>query len=103
MVYAFGSQLECGLFEFVNDKGRIYTWPDRKTAQEYFSGQADKFSHLYQVEPDLSIAQLLQKGENNQAAPSLVALTEKQKKALFDSFVYKSHLAWAPPPETITV
>lgn len=100
MVYAFGSQLECGLFEFVQTGKHTYTWPDEKTAQSFFKEVVVE-CHLYQIDPDLSIARLLQKGENNQAAPSLVALTEEQKKALFDSFVYKSILAWAPLPETV--
>ena len=101
MVFAFGRQLECGLFTFIQYKGHTYTWPDEKTARSFFK-EVIVPCHLYQIDPDLSIAQLIQQGENNLAAPQMVALTEKQKTALYQSFVYKSILAWAPIPETVT-
>ncbi len=105
MVFVFGAQSpENGLFTFVqNSKGHIYTWPDEKTARSFFEESGSRIGHLYQVEPDLSLAHLLTKGKNNQSAPALVELTEKQKTALYTSFVYPSLLTWAPVPGTVMV
>jgi hypothetical protein len=102
-MFAIGSQAENGLFSFVqNNSGHIYTWPDKKTAMVYFQESADRLGHLYQIEPDLSIARLIETGKGG-ASPQLVELTETQKTALYQSFVYKSLLAWAPRTETILV
>lgn len=102
MVFAFGSQQESGLFVFIQNRGCIYTWPDEKTARSFFA-EVVVPCHIYQVDPDLSIARLVEKGKNDTAAPQMVALTEEQKAALYKSFVYKSLLAWAPIPETVSV
>jgi hypothetical protein len=102
-MFGFGSQAENGLFSFVQDKGHVYTWPDKKTAVVFFRESGDKLGHLYQIEPDLSIARLIETGSIDLVAPQLVELTETQKTALYNSFVYKSLLAWAPRTETILV
>jgi hypothetical protein len=100
MMFAFGSQSENGPFTFVQDKDHVYTWPDEKTARSYFE-TAKRITHLYQIDPDLSEARLLQAGNTHLGAPPIVELTEKQKIALYESFVYKSLLAWVPIPETV--
>jgi hypothetical protein len=103
MVFAFGSQAESGLFAFIqNEKGHVYTWPNVETAKSFFT-EVVVSCHIYQVDPDLSIARLIEKGKNDLAAPQMVALTEEQKAALYKSYVYKSLLAWAPIPGTVSV
>ncbi len=102
-MFSFGSQSsENGLFTFVQDKGHVYTWPDEKTARSFFEESGNKFGHIYRIDSDLSMAHLVEIGKNNQSAPVMVELTEKQKTALYESFVYKSLLAWAPVPGTVT-
>ena len=102
MVFSFGSQQESGLFAFIQNGDHVYTWPDEKTARSFFE-EVVVPCHLYQVDPDLSIARLVERGRNDLAAPQMVALTEEQKAALYQSFVYKSLLIWAPIPETVMV
>lgn len=102
MVFAFGGQSsDTGLFTFIQDNDHVYTWPDLKTARSYFEESGSKVGHLYQIDPDLSMAYLIEVGKNDQSAPAMVEPTEKQKIALHASFVYKSLLAWAPVPETV--
>ena len=105
MVFAFGSQSpENGLFTFVqNNAGHVYTWPDEKTARSYFEESGNRVGHLYQIEPDLSMAHLVEVGKNSLSSPTMVEPTEKQKITLHASFVYPSLLAWAPVRETVTV
>jgi len=100
MVFSFGSQSpENGLFTFVqSSKGHIYTWPDEKTARSFFKECKGKVGHLYQIDPDLSMARLIMVGKNDKSAPAMVEPTEKQKIALHASFVYPSLLTWAPVP-----
>ncbi len=102
MVFAFGSQSpDTGLFTFVQNNGHTYTWPDEKTARSYFEEGGNRVGHLYQLDPDLSMAHLLKAGENDLLTPQMVEPTEKQKIALYESFVYPSLLAWTPNPETV--
>jgi hypothetical protein len=103
MVFVFGGQSsENGLFTFVqNSKGHIYTWPDEKTARSFFEESGNRVGHLYQLDPDLSMARLVKEGKNTLFAPQTVEPTEKQKIALYNSFVYPSLLAWTPNPETV--
>lgn len=104
MVFAFGSQSpENGLFTFVqNNSGHVYTWPDLKTAQSYFEECKGSVGHIYQIDPDLSMARLVKVGKNKLSSPAMVEPTERQKIALYTSFVYPSLLTWAPVPETVT-
>ncbi len=103
MMFAFGSQSpDNGLFTFVQNNDHVYTWPDEKTARSYFEESGSRVGHLYQVDPDLSMARLVKVGKNDKSAPALVEPTEKQKIALYASFVYPSLLGWAPVPGTVT-
>jgi hypothetical protein len=97
MMFCFGSQGDNGLFEFVqNKKGHIYTWPSEKIARSFYEETGDQIGHIYQIDPDLSMATLVQASKSGLGAPQLVIVTEEQKPALYESFVYKSLLAWVP-------
>lgn len=101
-MFCFGSETD-GVFTLVqNEKGYVYTWPDEKTAQEYFKA-AKVPCHIYQIDPDMEMAALIENGKNTLGAPQLVRLLEDQKQAIYKSFVYKSLLAWTPYPEAVEV
>lgn len=95
-MYAFGVVVD-GHFIFTqNRKEHIYTWPDEKTALEYFES-GKRVAHLYHVEPDLSRATLVKRGVCEGEGPELVIPTETQQMGLFQSYIYKSLLLWSPP------
>jgi hypothetical protein len=81
------------------DKGHTYTYSSEELAREYFKCVEDT-EHLYQLTADLSVAMLVKAGDSGEA-PKEVVPTEKQKIALWSSYVYKSHLAWTPFPEEV--
>jgi len=101
-MFCFGSETD-GVFTLVqNEKGYVYTWPDEKTAREFFE-VAQCEAHLYQVMMDLSVGWLIERGDYPVGSPAEVFPNEEQKRALFDSYVYKSLLEWAPLEQTIEV
>jgi hypothetical protein len=97
-MFAFGAQYENG-FNFVQtSEGHTYTYVTEALAREYFDC-VKSHAHLYQVDPDLQQATLVEQGDNVLPSPEQVQTTEKQRLALWESFPYKSLLAWAPIPE----
>ncbi len=95
-MYAFGVVVD-GHFVFTQtDKGHVYTWPNKKIALEYFES-GKKVAHMYQVQPDLSMATLIERGECPGEGPEVVIPSETQQMGLFKSYVFKSLLMWAPP------
>ena len=99
-MFAFGLIVD-DQFKFVQTSDKhVYTYPSETLAREYFR-YATHHSHLYRVDNDLSVAHLIEAGDNTQPAPHVVTLTEDQKLALWSSYVYKSLLAWCPYPETV--
>lgn len=98
-MFAFGSVVE-GSFAFVQSSiGHIYTWADERTAGEFFESVKNRY-HMYQVDNDLSHARLVEQGSVGEA-PSEVILSETQKLQLYESYIYKSLLAWFPPEEML--
>ena len=100
-MFAFGAVIN-EVFEFVQDKGVIYSYPTESLALEYFDC-IKEHSHLYRLDDDLAVARLQKQGENGNPAPVEVEPTEEQKLALWSNYVYKSLLAWAPFPENLEV
>lgn len=101
-MFAFGSKTD-GVFTLVqNERGHVYTWPDEKTAREYFV-VAQCETHLYEIPVDLSVARLIERGDHpaRVGSPGEVHLNDDQKTALFQSYVYKSMLEWAPVEEYV--
>lgn len=100
-MFAFGSETD-GVFTLVqNEKGHVYTWPDEKTAHEYFEA-AQCETHLYEIGMDLSVARLVTRGDHPMVgSPGEVYLDDAQKLALYQSYVYKSMLEWFPTEEYV--
>jgi hypothetical protein len=99
-MFAFGSEID-GEFIFVSTSdGHTYTYPSEKVALEYF-GCVKSHSHLYQLPPDLSVARLVKQGDNLNGSPAEVEPTNKQRTALWSSYVYKSMLEWVPYPSEV--
>jgi len=95
-MFAFGSEGGEGFVFVQTNKGHVYTYPSEEIAREYFPCVLHH-SHLYRLDMDLSMARLIEEGNNTLGAPAEVEPTEQQKEALYKSYVYKSLLAWAPP------
>lgn len=94
-MFCFGSETE-GVFTFVQTAdGHVYTFPSEAIAREYF-GSAKHMAHLYRLDLNLGVAHLVEQGNNMLGAPETAKPTEEEKAALFESFVYKSLLEWAP-------
>jgi hypothetical protein len=102
MMYVFACVTDGVLNIVQNSKGHTYTWPDEKTAREYFE-VAKCEAHLYQVSMDLTVGRLIERGNYSVGSPAEVFPDDKQKKALFDSYVYKSLLEWTPLEQTLEV
>lgn len=103
-MFVFASMTE-GVANLVqNSKGHVYTWPDEKTAREYFEVCKCE-AHLYQVSMDLYEAWLIELGDHQSQIENdeSFLLTEDQKKTVFDSYVYKSMLEWTPLEQTLEV
>ena len=98
-MFVFGRVLD-GEFVFNRKDDHIYTWPNEVVAREFFESVENKY-HLYQVNSDLSHGVLIQRGTGMDEAPSEIEPTENQKLLLFQSYVYKSLLAWSPPEEML--
>lgn len=99
-MFAFASEID-GEFIFVQTSdGHVYTYSSEKHALEYF-GCVKSHSHLYQLPPDLSVATLVKQGDNLNGCPSSIEPTDKQRTALWSSYVYKSLLEWAPYPSEV--
>ena len=95
-MYAFAYELN-GQMKFVAFGDKVFTYPTAALAQVDFNGIRDQ-AHLYQLDPDLNVARLLEQG-TLPGAPGAFEPTEIQKQGLFKSFVYKSLLEWAPYAE----
>ena len=98
-MFVFGSQTDDG-FILVQDGDHVYTYASEPLAREYFEC-VKTHSHLYRLENDLSVARLVERGDGPHPAPKKVEPTEEQKLALWQSYVYKSLLAWAPYPDEV--
>jgi hypothetical protein len=97
-MYAFGYEKD-DEFTFVQtEEGVVYTYPTEALAREYFDG-VKHYASLYEIESDLSVAYRLFPGDIDGAIT--VEPTEKQKTALWSSYVYKSLLDWSPVPEDV--
>ena len=92
-MYAFAYELN-GQMKFVAFGDKIFTYPTIKLATIDFRGIEDQ-AHLYCLLPDLSVAILLERG-SLPGAPDEFEPIEEQKRLLYESFVYKSLLEWAP-------
>ncbi len=92
-VYTFAFELN-GKMAFVAFGDKVFTYPTAALAQTDFDGIRDQ-AHLYQLDPDLGVARLLERG-TPPGAPDEFEPTETQKQFLYKSFVYKSLLEWAP-------
>jgi hypothetical protein len=79
---------------FIAFGDHIFTYPTAALAQADFKGIRAQ-AHLYSLDLNLGVARLLEKGDG-QEAPVEFEPTEKQKQGLYESFVYKSLLEWAP-------
>ncbi len=95
-MYAFAFELN-GVMAFIAFGEKVFTYPTAALAQVDFPGIKDQ-AHLYSLHPDLSVATLLESG-NLPGAPSEIEPTEEQKRLLYQSYVYKSLLEWAPDGE----
>ncbi len=89
-----------GVLSFIHVRDHIFTWPDEKTAREFFN---PAIAHLYQITMDLQIGHLIERGNNSLEGPDEIYPDDEQKEALFNSFVYPSLLQWAPIEQTIEV
>ena len=98
-MFCFGREGGKGFTFMQTSKGHVYTWPTEEIAREYFPC-ARHHSHLYRLDMDLSMARLIEEGNNTMGAPAEYEPTETQKEALYKSFVYKSLLNWAPCEES---
>ncbi len=81
-------------------QGKVYTYPSEAEALTYF-GCIRHRAHLYRVEPDLSLATLMEVGDG-ESPPMTFVPTEEQKESLYESYVYKSLLFWKPIPRTLS-
>jgi hypothetical protein len=99
-MFAFGCEIDEEFIFVSTSDGHVYTYPSEKIAREYF-GCVKHHSHLYQLPPDLSMARLVERGDNMTGAPAEVEPTDKQRTALWSSYVYKSLLEWAPYPSEV--
>ncbi len=99
-MFAFGA-VSGGSFVFAQSKdGHVYTWPNEKVAREFYESVKDQY-HLYEVNDDLSVVTLVQRGGDGIEAPREFEPNEYQKLQLFESYVYPSLLAWSPPEEML--
>ncbi|MHC4299617.1 MAG: hypothetical protein ACYS7Y_20250 [Planctomycetota bacterium] len=100
-LFAFGLAIgEDEEFAFVQTSdGHVYTYPTEELAMEYFDCVKHHAS-LYRLDNDLSVARLVERGENLMS-PAEAEPTEEQKLALWQSYVYKSLLSWAPYPDEV--
>ncbi len=98
-MFAFGYEKDEGFVFVQTDKGFVFTYPTAALAQESFNG-IRRYANIYQLESDLSVACLLEAGDEN-GAPEHVEPTEEQKIGLWSSYIYKSMLDWAPRPEEV--
>jgi len=96
-VYTFGAQYECGFTFVQSSDGHVYTYASEAEARECFD-YVRSHAHLYQLDMDLSVATLVEEGDNVLPAPREVEPTEEQKEALYQSYPYKSLMAWVPVP-----
>jgi hypothetical protein len=88
--------------EFVQTgDGNVYTYSSEAEALTYF-GCVKSYASLYRLEPDLSVALLVEAGDVVPEPPATVEPTEEQKEGIYDSYVYKSLLHWKPIPKTLT-
>jgi hypothetical protein len=94
-VYAFGTQFEGGFTFVQTSDGHVYTYASEAEARNCF-GYVKTHAHLYQLNMDLSAATLVEDGDNLLPAPLEVEPTEEQKKTLYQSYPYKSLMAWVP-------
>jgi len=78
----------------VGVRQHIFTCPTAALATTDFQGVRN-YAHLYSFDPDLEIGRLFEPGDTLDA-PETFEPTEEQKEALYESFVYKSLLNWAP-------
>ncbi|MHC4297982.1 MAG: hypothetical protein ACYS7Y_11815 [Planctomycetota bacterium] len=99
-MFAFAAQDGDEVVFVQTSKGHVYTFPTEKLAREYF-GPVKHATNIYQLEMDLSIARLIEAGDNIGSAPAEFEPTEDQKHGLWASYVYKSMLEWAPYPEDV--
>ena len=95
-MYAFAFELNRQM-KFVAFGDKVFTYPTIKLATIDFRGIEDQ-AHMYCLHPDLSVAILLERG-SLPGAPNEFEPTEEQKRLLYESFVYKSLLEWAPNAE----
>jgi len=93
-MYALAFEVKHGHMGFVAFGDKVFTYPTAALARTDFDGIRDQ-AHLYQLDPDLSVARLLEQG-TLPGAPNEFEPTELQKQGLYESFVYKSLLEWAP-------
>lgn len=88
--------------EFVQTSaGHIYVYSNEAEAILYF-GCVKSYANMYRLEPDLSIATLVEAGNVVPGPPRTFEPAEDQKEGLYRSFPYKSLLQWTPIPDTIT-
>ena len=103
-MFVFASLTEDSFNVVQNSKGHVYTWPDEKTAREYFK-ECKCECHLYQVSLDLRIATLVKRGDHRAmiGSPQSFLLNDDQKLGIFNSFVYPSMLEWTPLETTLEI
>jgi len=92
-MYALAFELN-GQMKFVAFGDKVFTYPTKHLVFIDFRGIEDQ-AHVYQLDPDLSVARLLEAGTIPNP-PDEFEPTESQKRGLYESFVYKSLLEWAP-------
>ena len=81
---------------FVRVSDHIFTYPHADRAKADFKG-VRSYAHLYRIDVDLGMARIEERGEAE--GPDEFEPTEKQKRLLFQSYVYKSLLEWVPNAE----
>lgn len=67
-MFAFGCQTDEGFVFIQTTGGHVYTFPTEALAREYF-GCVKAHSHLYRLDNDLSVARLVERGDNLNGAP----------------------------------
>jgi len=101
-MFAFAFETDGVLSLVCSPVGHVYTWPDKKTALEFFE-VAKCEAHLYQFTMDLQMGHLVERGDTDLEGPDEVYPDDEQKTALFKSYVYPSLLEWTPLEQTIEV
>lgn len=91
-MFAFAFETD-GVLSLIHTRGHVYTWPDEKTAREFFN---PAIAHLYQFRMDLQVGHLVERGDNGLEGPDEIYPDDGQKEALFKSYVYPSLLEWTP-------